>query len=609
MRSEKKVILLLAAIFVLSLSLFIVGCKTPSADSSVDEDKLYTVSFDTCIDLPTNKALDQKLHKGDFVKQPDIKVRGANPDGKRISGWYEDEDYENEWDFGLDKVAGDMTLYAKWDSYYAVRYYIANSASPVFETEVKGGRRTARADDSVYGYKIKGYYSTSDFQAGTEFDFTKPIDKNTDIYIDTEDYFYFDGASIATAFRAVAAPSGQGSIAGNIVRENKNGEEYARVNFGYSTARDPYICAEAINADITKSQIIEIKFKNLGSADQLMFYWVLKDENGAFVGSNDYSGAQNFCYSYQLGQMNMSEDDEWIILRINVAANQFSFGGNNLWKDGKRLYSLRIQSLYASKSSSDLSNELLIDYIKGVYDENYDSEKMLVKFNFNGLVRETRVTEGTVVGREKAALTCSGYNVLGYYKDGAYTQEFDVENTMIIGETEIFVKTDGKIYFDGKGIYENFKPTASTKPGSTVGYSEMTTDGNVKVNFGYSLIGDPSITITEAKLDISNVRQIKIKLKNLGKAQQLALYWTAKDADGNYIGGNDYAGGRDAWCSLSKTQMSADGEWIYAVFDLSGNKNWTNAKELVKLRVQSVYTSENTDDLSNEIIFAEIIGE
>lgn len=609
MRTKNKIFLLFMSVFVLSLTLFVVGCGNGSSDSSVDENKLYTVSFDTCIDLPTNKALDQKLHKGELVRQPDIKVRGSNPDGKRISGWYEDENYENEWDFGLDKVTGDMTLYAKWDSYYAVRYYLANSSVPVFETEVKGGRKAARADDSVYGYKIKGYYSSSDFEEGTEFDFTKPINKTTDIYIDAEDYFYFDGASIANAFRAVAAPSGQGSTAGNITHESKNGEEYARVNFGYSTARDPYICAEALNADITKSQIIEIKFKNLGKASQLMFYWLIKDEDGKFIGSTDYSAAQSVCYTYQAGQTNMSEEDDWIVLRINAAANELSFEGSNLWKDGKRLYAFRIQSLYASQSSSDLSNELLIDYVKGVYDENYDSEKMLVKFNFNGLVRETRVSEGAAIGSEKAALSCAGYNVLGYYKDSAYTQEFDVENTMIIGETEIFVKTDGKVHFDGKGLYEYFKPTAATMPGSTIGYSEMTNGGDMKVNFGYSVIADPSITISDAKLDISKVTKIRVKLKNLGKAQQLAIYWTAKDENGEFIGGSDYAGGRDAWCALSKTQMSEDDEWIYAEFDLSSNENWTNAKELVKLRIQSVYASENAEDLSNEMIFAELTGE
>ncbi len=609
MRAKNKTILLLASVLVLSLTLFVAGCGKEQSDSSADENKLYTISFDTCIDLPTNKALDQKLHKGELVRQPDIKVRGSNPDGKRVSGWYEDETYENEWDFGLDKVTGDMTLYAKWDSYYMVRYYLANSSAPVFETEVKGGRKVARADDSVYGYKIKGYYSTSDFEEGTEFDFAQPINKTTDIYIDAEDYFYFDGASIANAFRAVAAPSGQGSTAGSVAYESKNGEEYARVNFGYSTARDPYICAEALNADITRSQIIEIKFKNLGKASQLMFYWLIKDENGKFIGSTDYSGAQSVCYTYQAGQTSMSEEDDWIVLRINAAANELSFEGNNLWKDGKRLYAFRIQSLYASQSSSDLSNELLIDYIKGVYDENYDSEKMLVKFNFNGLVREARVSEGAAIGDEKATSICAGYNVLGYYKDSAYTQKFDVENTMIIGETEIFVKTDGKVYFDSKGLYDYFKPTAATMSGSTIGYSEMTEDGNLKVNFGYSVIADPSITVSDAKLDISNVTKIKVKLKNLGKARQLALYWTAKDANGEFIGGSDYAGGRDAWCALSKTLMSEDDEWIYAEFDLSANEYWTNAKELVKLRVQSVYASENAEDLSNEMIFAELTGE
>ena len=460
----KKFKIIVMLMIVSLLAAFVVGCggntgggntgggesnpsgqesPTDSEAETEDPNAVYVVKFDTCIDLPTNKALDQKAHKGDLVVEPDIRVRGENPDGYRVAGWYTDREYEAEWDFGLDKVAGDMTLYAKWDAYYDVNFYLKGLEIPVYSTEVKKGRKTGRCDDSIYGYKVKGYYLSEEFAEGSEFDFDEPITSKTDIYIDVEDYMYFDSKSLANGFRAVAAISGAGSTAGSISEETKNGETYARANFGYSTARDPYICAEGLNVDITKSQIVEIKFKNVGNANQLMFYWVLKDNSGNYVGTETYSGNQNFCYTYGNKEMQMSEDDEWVILRINIASEQEPAKPNNMWKNADRLYSLRIQSLYAFNGTAGEKNELLISYIKGVYDETYDKSKTTVKFNVGGVVREIKSDKNVIIGNEKAASALGGYKVLGYYKNAGLTEPFDIENERIAGETEIFVKTDG----------------------------------------------------------------------------------------------------------------------------------------------------------------------
>ena len=245
----KKFKIIVMLMIVSLLAAFVVGCggnagggntgggesnpsgqesPTDSEAETEDPNAVYVVKFDTCIDLPTNKALDQKAHKGDLVVEPDIRVRGENPDGYRVAGWYTDREYEAEWDFGLDKVAGDMTLYAKWDAYYDVNFYLKGLEIPVYSTEVKKGRKTGRCDDSIYGYKVKGYYLSEDFAEGSEFDFDEPITSKTDIYIDVEDYMYFDSKSLANGFRAVAAISGAGSTAGSISEETKNGEEFSK---------------------------------------------------------------------------------------------------------------------------------------------------------------------------------------------------------------------------------------------------------------------------------------------------------------------------------------------------------------------------------------------
>lgn len=159
----KKFKLIVMLMIVSLLAAFVVGCggntgggesnpsgqesPTGSETETEDPNAVYVVKFDTCIDLPTNKALDQKAHKGDLVVEPDIRVRGENPDGYRVAGWYTDREYEAEWDFGLDKVAGDMTLYAKWDAYYDV-----NSTSKAWKlpyTRRKSKRAERRADATI----------------------------------------------------------------------------------------------------------------------------------------------------------------------------------------------------------------------------------------------------------------------------------------------------------------------------------------------------------------------------------------------------------------------------------------------------------------------------
>ena len=49
---------------------------------------------------------------GETIARPDNPIR----EGYRLVGWYQDIDLQDPWDFDVDTVQGNMTLYAKWEA-------------------------------------------------------------------------------------------------------------------------------------------------------------------------------------------------------------------------------------------------------------------------------------------------------------------------------------------------------------------------------------------------------------------------------------------------------------------------------------------------------------
>jgi uncharacterized repeat protein (TIGR02543 family) len=86
-------LLLLLLILLLLLLLVLLGRKT--------------VKFVTGCEVEIE---DQKVWKGKNVQRP------AQPKriGRMFAGWYTDEACTNRWDFEVDTVSDNMTLYAKW---------------------------------------------------------------------------------------------------------------------------------------------------------------------------------------------------------------------------------------------------------------------------------------------------------------------------------------------------------------------------------------------------------------------------------------------------------------------------------------------------------------
>ena len=68
----------------------------------------FKVSFDT--DGGSRVDAVEAMY-GDLLVEPETPVK----EGYVFTGWYRDIDCTVEWDFALDKVEGDLILYAGWD--------------------------------------------------------------------------------------------------------------------------------------------------------------------------------------------------------------------------------------------------------------------------------------------------------------------------------------------------------------------------------------------------------------------------------------------------------------------------------------------------------------
>ena len=603
---------LIYAFFIMLLSCitFFVGC-TNGGSGGTDASgsgKTYTVKFELCTDLMTNRIMDRTVEAGKTVDEPTVAIRGDNPENLEIVGWYQDEAYTTSWDFDFDLVTSDVILYAKWEARYSVDFYLGDNTVPVSTSLIKGGRKAEPCEDKCYGYEVLGYYTSREYTE--EFDFEQPITKNTSVYIQVGGQLFYDAVSIENAFAAFAGKGGVGGnpTAGSIVYEEKDGESYARVDFGYSNSADPYIAVEYTDVDITKSQSIEVTFKNLGDAYQLALLWVAKDNYG-YVGKSEYSSANS--YYYDLGAYrNMSEDDEWATIRINLAELNVN------WRASTSLYSLRFQSCYNSYNPTEnpnthckeetVPNVMLIKSIKGVYDAAYDPDRCLVTYHLRDNVSSERVDRDSKLVRNDAA--CAGYKVLGYYTDAAYTTPFDF-NSVITGDIDIYVKTDDYIYFDATALTA-FKAYSPTDGNGSEGSVTLSESGEyVTVDYGYApALADAHIALVNVQIDKMGCSKLEITMKNLGGAASFAIYWQGVDKAG--IAHNGWSASMAAYggFSLAQRNMSEDSEWITLTIDLSTISGWTDLETLTALRIESNYRATSESDLTNVWLIKEIKG-
>ena len=115
---------------------------------------------------------------GEFIPRP---ITPMNP-GYVFIGWYTDMSYTTAWNFEVDKVDRDMTLYGGWDvefSVDAVEYTITfnpNNGQSASTVRVEAGELIPRPQvPTRTGYSFNGWYTDSACTQGWNFDIDKPI--------------------------------------------------------------------------------------------------------------------------------------------------------------------------------------------------------------------------------------------------------------------------------------------------------------------------------------------------------------------------------------------------------------------------------------------------
>lgn len=487
-------------LFALSLTMF-AGCALPGTGTTSNQESAsvetnndyYTVHFDLCTNYKTNVIDDQEVEPGDVATKPAVAVLGDNPERLEVQGWYKDKEYTQPWNFFIDTVEEDITLYAKWVRNYEVTYYLGDETDvPMYKQYVQEGQLITDYEKLAHGYESNGFYTNA--RHTEEFDFTKPITSDVNVYIHRSDYFYFSGEMLATRndlCYMMAAPSGSGSTPGTIeLKEDaETNEKYAEINFGYSTAADPYLHIRNMAIDISASQKVEITFRNIGKATSLKFYYVVQMADGTFTDGEWAHEGNAFLYRYEANEKNMDPNGEWVTKVLDFSS--ILTNGVSNWGISSVMTQLRVQSGYVCEDENDLSNILQIKSIRGIPDDTYTSQ------DDSENVSILRVDDDATDVQEVAN---AQEDVCGW----VFPKDFASART---SNGEIYEKTSGLLFYS---------PFRAKKTSLALGIPQLA-DG------------------TKEKIDLSKKTTIRIRLTNYGYANKFTLNYKNKVGRGSNV--------------------------------------------------------------------------
>ncbi len=135
---------------------------------------VYRVSFDS----QGGSAVDiQSVRDGEHAVKP------SDPHhlGKGFGGWYKDAACTQAWDFSVDTVTADMTLYAKWVQRYTVFFDSQGGSAVAEQTVLEGGLATEPADPTRENYFFLGWYKDADCTVKWKFK-TDTVTAETRLY-------------------------------------------------------------------------------------------------------------------------------------------------------------------------------------------------------------------------------------------------------------------------------------------------------------------------------------------------------------------------------------------------------------------------------------------
>ncbi len=548
-----------------------VGCKK---DDGKTEEKLYTVTFDLCTDLQTTTALPRKVKAGTRIDEPKIYVTGDNPDNYEIEGWYSEKNYseDSKWDFSFDSVESDVTLYAKWGSHkqYKVRFYKAGDEEATYIATIEQGLTATECDDRFGGYAVLGYYASPEFDK--EFDFEAAINADTDVFVKLSDYIYLSPKYLA-GFEA------KNNASCKLAADGSTAE------ITYET-KSSFIYLKGLNLALNGRELIEIVYK-LEGGDRADIYWFASDGEGKPVaGFSDFNEVTKSIGAKSFFTEITTDEEGWTHAVYDLTRPKgYADGKIGQLTDVAVLNGIRLDisggsfpAKFVVKSIQGQKKPELIGNPVEIY---VDGELKSTIGVANGEKAQKPADEELVLGRQ----------IVGYYTDAAFTNEFDF-NTPITEATRLYAKTSDYMYFNG-AMLDGFTAAA----GAT---KTLNDDGtlSLKGNNG-SFIHRKGLAI-----DISTGNCIEMKVKAVDFRVDLYLFGDYTK-DGKAFSSTDYGQENTLYRGLTTqgwTVSEPDAEgYVIMKFDLAYTKNGESAQG-VKYNVIKGFRIDIAEGSDKELI-------
>ena len=391
------------------------------------------------------------------------------------------------------KITGDTTFYAVYTP--SVRKYNVQFIGDDLDVTVSVNARenvpALKDEEGALGRKIVGYYSDERF--GTEFDTEAEILKDTVVYVKLSDYVYFNGAMLNNFTYANATKTLNAD--GTLTVTGVNGS---------------FIHKKALNLAMNDTNGLEIKIKtDLHGGFIGLHLFGEYTQDGVAKTSTDY-GTPYYrgrnAEGFEGWSCTAADSDGYVVMTFDLA-----YISKNATKSD---FAFKVINGLRINISSGTESKITIDYIKSIkIDSSYN-----VNYYVNGAVKKTAtVKEGekaVAIKDEEGAL---GRQIVGYYTDAAFTQVFDMANTAITQDTNVYVKLSDYVYFNGAMI-SKFTGGNATKT--------LNADGTATIG------GDKNGLIAKQSglnLDLNDTDGIEIKVKVNGATGRLIDIWVIGD--------------------------------------------------------------------------------
>ncbi len=449
-----------------------------------------------------------------------------------LSGWTaESGDYTD--------VQQDIVVNAVWSKSRFNVNFIGDGIEKTISVKAKETAPALKDEEGALGRQIVGYYTDAAFTQ--EFDIANTaITQDTNLYVKLSDYVYFNGAMLKQ-FAPVSGASTTLNADGTLTMTGGNGS---------------FIHKKALNLAMNDTNGLEIKIKT--------------DLHGGFIGlylfgeytqNGEEKKSENYGTPYYRGRnadgfegwsCTAADSDGYVVMTFDLA-----YITKNSTKSD---FAFRVVNGLRLDIISGMQSSVVIDYIKSIKIENSYS----VNYYVDGAVKKTAtVKEGEKAIALKDEEGALGRQIVGYYTDAAFTQEFDIANTAITQDTNLYVKLSDYVYFNG-AMLKQFAPVSGAS-------TTLNADGTLTMTGGNgSFIHKKALNLA---MNDTNGLEIKIKtdlhggfigLHLFGEYTQDGVAQTSTDYGTPYYRGRN-ADGYEGW---SCTAADSDG-YVIMTFDLA----------------------------------------